>query len=86
MAKTQREWIIPAAPPMQRSYRVVAVSMKYQNKKKIGDGYVIADTFKLYYKIVPISFCYLFFYISQIFKNSVWSLEKIHLNMAHYHS
>ena len=41
MSKTQREWFTPAAAPLQWSYRVVAVSKKYQHLKK-GDGYVIA--------------------------------------------
>ena len=85
MAKTQREWITPAAAPLQRSHGVVAVSMEYQNKnKKIGDGYVIAATFKLHTKSTYLMLI-LIFYISQIFKNNSWSLEKIHLNMAHYH-
>ena len=34
MTKTQREWITPAAAPLQRSYGIVAVSQKYQNFKK----------------------------------------------------
>ena len=33
MSETQREWITPAAAPLQRSYGVVAVSQKYQNFK-----------------------------------------------------
>ena len=85
MAKTQREWITPAVAPMQRSYGVVAVSMKYQNKKKIGNGYVIAATFKLHTNSTYLILI-LFFYISQTFNNNAWSLEKVHLNMAHYHS
>ena len=85
MAKTQREWITPAAAPLQRSHGVVAVSMEYQNKnKKIGDGYVIAATFKLHTKSTYLILI-LIFYISQILKSNSWSLEKIHLNMAHYH-
>ena len=40
MSKTQREWMTPAAAPLQRSYGVGAVSPKYQFLK-IGDGYVI---------------------------------------------
>ena len=34
MFKTQREWITPAAVPLQRFYGVVVVSQKYQNLKK----------------------------------------------------
>ena len=33
MSKTKREWINPAAAPLQGSYGVVAVSQKYQNLK-----------------------------------------------------
>ena len=34
----------PASAPLQRCYGVVTVFKKYQNFKKIGDGYVIAAT------------------------------------------
>ena len=68
MAKTQLEWITPAAAPLQISYGVVAVSMEYQNKnKKIGDGYVIAATFKLHTKSTYLILI-LIFYISQNIK------------------
>ena len=33
MSKTKREWINPAAAPLQGSYGIVAVSQKYQNLK-----------------------------------------------------